>query len=447
MAEITIPPMGTNDPIKDGRNQPFNWEGPKEKSDALHAFLDAGRKDQVVISVDGRSGCVDVRGRKYENSNSRGDGVEEIHGRIIVRRADGTVTIILDGKTGSIETKFLKVTEQVNGSLKIENNLDVAELTGTKFLKVTEQVNGNLKIQNNLDVAELATMKFLEVKEQVNGNLKIQNNLDVAGLTSTQYLNVAKTAVAEDLHATATTQTKFLEVDEQVNGSLTIQETTKTKNLEVAELAKMKFLEVSEQINGSLKIQNNLEVAELAKMKFLEVSEQINGGLKVQETTKTKNLEVTQTATVETLIANSDIILQNADCAEEFDSIEKPELIEPGTVMVLGQAGKICKSSQAYDKKVVGVISGAGDYKPGLILDKQPLKENRCPIALMGKVYCKVDANQGAIEVGDLLTTSPTPGHAMKAEDPFKAFGAVIGKALSSIESGQGLIPILVTLQ
>jgi hypothetical protein len=51
------------------------------------------------------------------------------------------------------------------------------------------------------------------------------------------------------------------------------------------------------------------------------------------------------------------------------------------------------------------------------------------------------------IEVGDLLTTSPTPGHAMKATDPVRAFGAVIGKALRALGDGQGLIPILVALQ
>jgi hypothetical protein len=69
------------------------------------------------------------------------------------------------------------------------------------------------------------------------------------------------------------------------------------------------------------------------------------------------------------------------------------------------------------------------------------------PIALIGKVYCKVDANYGAIEVGDLLTTSPTLGHAMKAVDPIKAFGSVIGKALRPLDSGEGLIPILIALQ
>jgi hypothetical protein len=138
-----------------------------------------------------------------------------------------------------------------------------------------------------------------------------------------------------------------------------------------------------------------------------------------------------------------DIRLANADCAEDFD-VSGATKVEPGTVMVLGADGALSASQQAYDKRVVGVISGAGDYRPGIVLDKQQTSGNRQPIALMGKVFCKVDARYGAIEVGDLLTTSATPGHAMKANDPFKAFGAVIGKALRPLMEGQGLIPILI---
>ncbi len=141
-----------------------------------------------------------------------------------------------------------------------------------------------------------------------------------------------------------------------------------------------------------------------------------------------------------------DVILSGADCAEEFDAAQAVE-IEPGTVMVLDRAGALQPSQQAYDKRVAGVISGAGDYKPGIVLDKQQSLENRVPVALVGKVYCKVDAQYAPIEVGDLLTTSPTPGHAMKANDPLKAFGAVIGKALRPLEAGQELLPILIALQ
>lgn len=142
-----------------------------------------------------------------------------------------------------------------------------------------------------------------------------------------------------------------------------------------------------------------------------------------------------------------DIRLTNADCAEDFD-IADPDSVEPGTVMVLGDdEGTLYQSQQPYDKRVAGVVSGAGNYNPGIVLDKRESQSDRKPIALLGKVYCKVDAQYAAIEVGDLLTTSPSPGHAMKASDHLKAFGAVIGKALRPLKEGQGLIPILIALQ
>lgn len=141
-----------------------------------------------------------------------------------------------------------------------------------------------------------------------------------------------------------------------------------------------------------------------------------------------------------------DVFLTGADCAEEFN-VAGAESVEPGTVMVIEGEGSLRPSEQAYDKRVAGVISGAGNLRPGITLDRQNDKTNRLPLALSGKVYCKIDAQYGGVELGDLLTTSPTCGYAMKADDPFKAFGSVIGKALRPMETGQGMIPILVALQ
>jgi hypothetical protein len=153
---------------------------------------------------------------------------------------------------------------------------------------------------------------------------------------------------------------------------------------------------------------------------------------------------VTGTHTVD-----GDVVLSNQDCAEDFD-IGLRTNVEPGTVMALDERGLLQESRQAYDKKVAGVISGAGKFKPGLILgrNKGQSDSHRATVALIGKVYCKVDAQFGEISVGDLLTTSATPGHAMKADDPHRAFGSVIGKALQRMSAGQkGMIPILVALQ
>lgn len=168
----------------------------------------------------------------------------------------------------------------------------------------------------------------------------------------------------------------------------------------------------------------------------------------------TENLTVDETAHFKknvnvdgNLVTTGDIQLTNAaDCAEDFD-VYDIEQAQPGTVMVLGEDGKLRQSQMAYDKRVAGVISGAGDYKPGIVLDKQHSRIGRKPIALIGKVFCKVDAQYGSIEVGDLLTTAPTPGHAMRAVDPLKAFGTVLGKALRPLAEGRGLIPMLIALQ
>lgn len=68
-------------------------------------------------------------------------------------------------------------------------------------------------------------------------------------------------------------------------------------------------------------------------------------------------------------------------------------------------------------------------------------------VALSGRVYALATAANGPIKPGDLLTTSEVPGHAMKATDFVRWQGAVIGKAMSSLENGEGLVLVLVNLQ
>lgn len=64
-----------------------------------------------------------------------------------------------------------------------------------------------------------------------------------------------------------------------------------------------------------------------------------------------------------------------------------------------------------------------------------------------GIVPCKVSAENGAIQIGDLLVTSSTPGHAMKGTDRSRMFGAVLGKALQPLPSGAGVIEVMLSLQ
>ena len=131
-------------------------------------------------------------------------------------------------------------------------------------------------------------------------------------------------------------------------------------------------------------------------------------------------------------------------------------------------------TDQAYDKRVCGIVAQAVTEHDLPFVESEiagvnkdlphehPLKTLAAPagdqkqvpdqqmgimVTLGAYAHCKVDADIAPIEVGDLLTTSPTKGHAQKAIDPSKATGAIIGKALGSLKTGKGKIPVMVMLQ
>jgi hypothetical protein len=147
-------------------------------------------------------------------------------------------------------------------------------------------------------------------------------------------------------------------------------------------------------------------------------------------------------------------ITGGADLAEPFgvaNSKDENHKIEPGMVVVIDpdNPGQLKLATEPYDRKVAGIISGANGLKPGMVMKSEGDKhtDGEHPVALTGRVYVWADASYGQIVAGDMLTTSATPGHAMKATDREKSFGAVIGKAMSRLEKGRGLVLVLVTLQ
>jgi hypothetical protein len=139
------------------------------------------------------------------------------------------------------------------------------------------------------------------------------------------------------------------------------------------------------------------------------------------------------------------------DVAEYFPA-SVPD-VEAGDVTVIDAdpsgGFRLRRATQAYDTSVAGIVS----TEPGITLgvrdgDIMPGdNEGEVPLALVGRVPCKVDASYGAIAVGDLLTSSSTPGHAMLCDDRVACIGAIIGKALEPLEEGTGIIMVLVTLQ
>lgn len=138
--------------------------------------------------------------------------------------------------------------------------------------------------------------------------------------------------------------------------------------------------------------------------------------------------------------------ITGADVAEKFPVSEK---LTPGLLAAIDPShpGKLCLSRGAYNKRVAGVVSGANNFSVGAVLGSTPECKDAPPIALSGRVYVWCEATTSAIQPGDLLTTSTRPGFAMKAADASRAHGAVIGKAMEALSSGEGLVLVLVSLQ
>lgn len=134
-----------------------------------------------------------------------------------------------------------------------------------------------------------------------------------------------------------------------------------------------------------------------------------------------------------------DLILAGADYAEDFEaSSPRPTA---GTVMVIDDDGLVVPCTKQYDTSVAGVISGARGVRPAIVLDRH---DSAVTIALMGKVWCLADAGESPIRPGDLLTTSNITGHAQAVRDRSRATGALVGKALTALHEGRGMVRILV---
>jgi hypothetical protein len=119
----------------------------------------------------------------------------------------------------------------------------------------------------------------------------------------------------------------------------------------------------------------------------------------------------------------------------------------PGDVLVVdtGAANQVSLSQAPYSTLVAGIYS----TRPAFVGNAAPRDPaaDRVPMAVVGIVPCKVTAENGPIERGDLLVTSSRPGHAMKGTDRKRLVGAVVGKALDRLATGHGVIDVLVTLQ
>jgi len=115
------------------------------------------------------------------------------------------------------------------------------------------------------------------------------------------------------------------------------------------------------------------------------------------------------------------------------------QMPKAGDVVVIDKTGGIKLSESANSTSVIGVISTS----PAHILRGE--LPNSVPVALSGTVPCKVTSENGPIYPGELLTSSSKPGYAMKASPAM--IGTIVGKAMETLEQGEGEIMVFVTRQ
>ncbi|MCB0109559.1 MAG: hypothetical protein KDE53_26735, partial [Caldilineaceae bacterium] len=168
-----------------------------------------------------------------------------------------------------------------------------------------------------------------------------------------------------------------------------------------------------------------------------------NGNVGIHTTSPSTELHVEGTTTTGVLQ-----ITGGADLAEPF-AMTDADAIEPGMVVAIDpkNPGQLRLAGSAYDRGVAGIVSGAGGITPGITLQQEgTLAVGDHPVSLSGRVYVWADASYGSIAPTDLLTSSDTLGHAMKVSNYENAHGAIIGKAMTGLEEGTGLVLVLVTL-
>lgn len=124
-----------------------------------------------------------------------------------------------------------------------------------------------------------------------------------------------------------------------------------------------------------------------------------------------------------------------ADLAERY---EADAILEPGTVVCFGGTKEITACDHENDHAVAGVVS----TDPAYMMNSAAGNNDTHPyIALTGRVPVKV---VGLVAKGDLLVASSVKGHAMTNNNA-KA-GTIIGKAIGSSDSGEGVVEALINL-
>ena len=411
---------------------------------------------------------------------------------------DGSLTVSeslgvvgrLDGLGGGT---FRDLTVQgltiINGAVGIGQATPAQKLDVAGTVKATAFEGTGLNITNNATVG---------------GTLIVTGNVGIGQATPTQKLDVAGTVKATAFQGNGAQltnvndATKVLKAGDTMTGQLRI--TAAGRGLHVTGDVLIDGNLRAGSIGGPNQLINQLgEALEQGTdvTKVAKAGDTMTGPLAI--TAAGTGLSISNNAAVGgSLHVAGDVNIDGTLTAHKIgyvaDRFLNPlgEALEQGDVVVIGEnqaslyygpensvpIPEVDTTERAYDRRVCGIVSevlgevtsvareqanpGARRRRssgvPGVrsFTLEERVQLNRTQVqprqiggmvTLGAYAYCKVDADIAPIEVGDLLTTSPTKGHAQKVVDPSQGIGAILGKALGALKSGQGKIPVLVMLQ
>jgi len=314
--------------------------------------------------------------------------------------------------------------------------------------------NGNVGIgETNPGTLAFGSGKTLHLKDTVNGGVfRLQgtaSNLEFgSGANSWMWVttNTALGFATNNLERMRITNTGNIGIGEASPGTLAF--------------GSAKTLHLKDTVNGSVfRLQgtsSNLEFGSGANS-FVWVTTNTALGfatnnLERLRITNTGNVGIGTSSPLAKLHVAGDVVVDGnigAKYQDVAEWVETSDPIEPGTVVIVDPVhpNQVIAAPRAYDARVAGAVSG----QPGLVLGEK--SDTKAMVAQSGRVRVKADARYGAIKIGDLLVTSPTPGYAMKSR-PVKVGGhamhrpgTLLGKALEPLPSGKGDILVLLTLQ
>lgn len=411
------------------------------------------------------------------SNNTLGTRNEEAVVLITNDQARGTITSVGDF---GINTLSPAAQLDVHGDVLINETLDVHGITtihsGTGSSNTGEGalvVAGGAGIGENLNVGQdTRTDRDLTVGRntavgqdlEVVNDASIGHNLNVINNTSTgQDLTVGNdTQVGNDLQVTRNTSTgQDLNVGNNatVNGDLAVRGQ--------AEIDLSLTVDGSSTLNGFTRVNNDAQITQDLDLDGqllmgLGNSKRISpSGADLLIENQTGQVLVEADNELMMIVSNTQvevkkrlIVTGGSDLAERFtvtpSSADQAQEIAPGMILSIDPAhpGQLRLSAGAHDRTVAGIVSGAGGVNTAMLLGQSgSIADGEVPVAITGRAYAFVDASYGAIQPGDLLTTSPTNGHAMKVTDYQQSQGAIIGKAMTTLKTGKGLVLVLISLQ